>query len=62
MGIHEILKTDASLQKMIISNPSRDELTDYLGARDFRNLFNDGLDRALERRTTIEEVSRVTSV
>ena len=62
MGIHEILKTDGSLQKMIISNPSRDELSDYLAERNFRNLFKDGLDRALERRTTIEEVSRVTSI
>ena len=62
MGIHEILKTDAELQKLIISSPSRDELTDYLDGRDFDDLFDDGLARALERRTTIEEVSRVTSI
>ena len=30
--------------------------------RNYRNLFMDGLDRVLERRTTIEEVSRVTSI
>ena len=62
MGIHEILKTDPDLQKLIISSPSRDELTDYLEQRGFHDLFNDGLARALERRTTIEEVSRVTSI
>ena len=62
MGIHEILKTDPDLQKLIISSPSRDELTEYLEGRGFRNLFADGLARALERRTTIEEVSRVTSI
>ena len=62
MGIHEILKTDPDLQKLIISSPSRDELTEYLESRDFRDLFDDGLDRVLERRTTIEEVSRVTSI
>ncbi len=61
MGIHEILKTDTDLQKLIISSPSRDELSDYLEGRGFRNLFTDGLARAVERRTTIEEVSRVTS-
>ena len=62
MGIHEILKTDTELQKLIISSPSRDELSDYLDGRDFHNLFTDGLVRALERRTTVEEVSRVTSI
>ncbi|MDH3552707.1 MAG: ATPase, T2SS/T4P/T4SS family [Gammaproteobacteria bacterium] len=62
MGIHEILKTDPDLQKLIISGPSRDELSDYLHGRGFRNLFTDGLARVLERRTTIEEVSRVTSI
>jgi type IV pilus assembly protein PilB len=62
MGIHEILKTDGPLQKLIISSPSRDELSDYLAQRHFRDLFADGVERALERRTTIEEVSRVTSI
>lgn len=62
MGIHEVLKTDADLQKLIISSPSRDELTDYLSGRGFQNLYTDGLERALERRTTIEEVARVTSI
>ena len=62
LGIHEILITDPDLQKLIISSPSRDELSAYLGKRDFHNLFQDGLGRALERVTTIEEVSRVTSI
>ena len=62
MGIHEILKTDPELQKLIISSPSRDELSDYLKQRDFHDLFADGLARVLERRTTIEEVARVTSI
>ncbi len=62
MGIHELLSTDGDLQKLIISSPSRDELTEYLDGRDFRNLFHDGLDRVLEKSTTIEEVSRVTSI
>ncbi len=62
IGIHEILKTDPELQKLIISAPSRDELSAYLDQRDFHNLFLDGLGRALDRATTIEEVSRVTSI
>ena len=62
MGIHEALKTDTDLQQLIISSPGRDELTAYLGTRDFRNLFDDGLARVLEKRTTIEEVARVVSI
>jgi type IV pilus assembly protein PilB len=61
MGIHEVLRTDGDLQKLIISRPSRDVLTDFLDQHRFRNLFKDGLSRVLERTTTIEEVSRVTS-
>jgi len=62
MGIHELLRTDGDLQKLIISSPSRDELSDYLNGRGFRDLFKDGLSRALDRHTTIEEVSRVTRI
>ena len=62
MGIHEVLKTDGDLQKLIISSPSRDELSAYLEERDFYNLFQDGLSRVLARKTTIGEVSRVTSI
>ncbi len=62
MGIHEVLETNSDLQKLIISSPSRDELTDFLDGCGFRNLFRDGLARVLESVTTIEEVSRVTSI
>lgn len=62
MGIHEVLKTDGDLQKLIISNPSRDELREYLAQREFHNIFADGLTRVLERTTTIEEISRATSI
>jgi len=47
------------LQKLIIANPSRDNLNDYLAEHKVRRLFDDGLDRALEGVTTIEEISRV---
>ncbi|NNE60625.1 MAG: Flp pilus assembly complex ATPase component TadA, partial [Woeseia sp.] len=62
MGIHEVLETNGDLQKLIISRPSRDVLTEFLDQHKFRNLFKDGLSRVLDRTTTIEEVSRVTSI
>ncbi len=59
LGIHEIIEVDQDLQKLIIANPSRDNLTGYLDDHKIRLLFDDGLDRALEGKTTIEEISRV---
>jgi type IV pilus assembly protein PilB len=61
MGIHETLRTDPDLQRLIISNPSRGELTKYLGIRKARLLFDDGLARVRSGETTVEELMRVTS-
>ncbi len=62
MGVHEIVETNDELQRLIITNPSRDELSEYMQANKVRTLFQDGLDRALEGKTTIEEVSRVVNI
>ncbi len=61
LGIHEIIETDGPLQKLIISNPSRDQLSDYMEEHHIKLLFDDGLDRALQGKTTIEEISRVVN-
>ncbi len=61
MGVHELLETEPVLQRLIISNPSRDELTAYLERRGTRLLFDDGLERVRQGLTTIEEVSRVVN-
>jgi type II secretory ATPase GspE/PulE/Tfp pilus assembly ATPase PilB-like protein len=62
LGIHEVLQTDDGLQRLITTNPTRDELSAYLQQRAFRPLFADGLDHVLAGDTTIEEVSRVINV
>ena len=62
MGIHEILEAKEELQRLITTNPSRDELSRYLKEHDVRTLFYDGLDHVREGRTTIEEISRVINV
>ena len=61
LAIHEILETNNELQRLIISSPSRDELTEYLEAKNVRGLFHDGLDRVLAGLTTAEEVARAIS-
>ena len=62
IAIHETLETDAELQRLIVSNPSKDQLAEFLGARGVSTLFDDGLDRVTRQLTTIEEVGRVVSI
>ncbi len=59
LGIHEVIETDPDLQKLMIANPSRDQLVDYIKKRGTETLFDDGLLRVRAQQTTIEEVSRV---
>ena len=61
IGIHEIIETDTDLQRLIIANASRDELTEYLRQHEVRLLFDDGIDRVLESKTTLEEIWRVVN-
>jgi type IV pilus assembly protein PilB len=61
LAIHELLEVEGDLEKLIMADPSRDQLTQYLKTHDVRTLFEDGLQRVCEQGTTIEEVSRVIS-
>ena len=61
LGIHETLRIDPELQRMIVTNPGKDELMAYVKTHDIPMLFDDGLERVLKQRTTIEEISRVIS-
>jgi type IV pilus assembly protein PilB len=59
LGIHEIIEASAALQRLMARNPTRDELLAFTRAEGYPTLFDDGMQRALEGRTTVEEVSRV---
>ncbi len=59
MGIHEIIEATDELQRLMIKNPSKDELQAFAATTGFVSLFDDGIQRALEGRTTLEEISRV---
>jgi type IV pilus assembly protein PilB len=62
IGIHEILRADEDLQRLVTANPGRDELARYLEERNIKTLFHDGLDHVRRGDTTIEEISRVINV
>ncbi len=59
IAIHETLPVTPELQSLIVANPSRDQLSEYLEAQSFESLFSDGLKRVQEQLTTPEEVARV---
>jgi len=61
MATHEILSVNSGLQKLMVTSPSQDELADYVRDTGMKTLFDDGLARVLQGKTTIEEVSRVVS-
>ncbi len=59
MGIHEVVESSPELQRLMIRSPSQDELQAFAKESGYATLFDDGLQRVLEGRTTLEEVSRV---
>lgn len=59
LGIHEILESTDGLQQLMAKNPTKKELQAFTAAEGYQTLFDDGMKRALEGRTTIEEVARV---
>ncbi len=58
-SIHELLEVDQELQKLIMANPSRDVLSEFIARRDIKTLYDDGLVHVHDGDTTIEEITRV---
>jgi type IV pilus assembly protein PilB len=61
VAIHEILASDAALQRLIVSNPARDELDGFVRERKIETLVHHGVERAIAGETTLEEVLRVVA-
>jgi type IV pilus assembly protein PilB len=61
-AIHELLKVDEALERLVSNNPRREELSAYLREHDVTTLYEDGLLHVLRGETTLEEVSRVINV
>ncbi|MDO8208468.1 MAG: ATPase, T2SS/T4P/T4SS family [Gallionella sp.] len=59
LGIHEIIESSEGLQRLMVKNPNKDELKAFMAAEGYPTMFDDGIERVLGGRTTIEEVSRV---
>ncbi|MEX1031146.1 MAG: GspE/PulE family protein [Paenibacillaceae bacterium] len=59
VGIHEVLEIDHKLKKFIIQSLPEPELEQYLQERSYRTMLYDGLLKARQGITTVEEVLKV---
>ena len=61
IGIHEILKMSESIKSLIITNATSDEIEKQARKEGMLTMFQDGIIKAAQGITTIEEIFRVTS-
>jgi len=57
--ISEVLSVSETMSRMIARNASKEELTQQAVEEGFISMFEDGIHKALEGKTTIEEIYRV---
>ena len=62
IGIFELLILDEDIKKMVIAKTSTDEIKKKAISKGMRTLFADGISKAKDGTTTIEEVLRVTKI
>ena len=60
--ISEVFLTDEKLETLIARNADKSELLQYLKLHGFKNMFMDGLHKAIHGITTLEEVYRVAKL
>lgn len=61
LACHEILTVNPKLQRLIVKNPTQDDLNEFVKESGMKTLYDDGIERALQGKTTLEEVTRVVS-
>lgn len=62
IGIYELADVNRALQAAIVGQASTEDLAKLMDERGYRNLQNDGLLKAMQGLTTLEEVMRITSI
>ncbi len=59
-GIFELLAVNRDVRKTILGMASEDEIMSSARSHGMKNLFENGLEKVLEGKTTLEEIERVT--
>jgi type II secretory ATPase GspE/PulE/Tfp pilus assembly ATPase PilB-like protein len=58
--IDEILAIDEELKKVVVTNPTIDSIKEAAKRQNMVSMLQDGIVKALERKTSLEEIIRVT--
>jgi type II secretory ATPase GspE/PulE/Tfp pilus assembly ATPase PilB-like protein len=61
-GIHEILEMEDALRSLILTNPTIDVIQRHLRERGHKTLRDAGFAKVVEGHTTIEEITRATTL
>jgi type IV pilus assembly protein PilB len=61
VGIHEVLKVGATIKDMIMKGVASDQIQDQARKEGMLTMFEDGIFKAVEGHTSIEEILRVAS-
>ena len=59
LGIYEVMLVTEAIERLTVERKSADEISRVAQAEGMRNLREDGIDKVLQGRTTIEEIARV---
>lgn len=62
MAVQEVLEVDDEIARLILTSRSTDEYVRAAKEQGMRTMFQDGLEKALQGKTTLQEVLRVTAV
>ena len=62
LAIYEILKSDSALQRLMTSNPTQEQLNEYVSLSGMKTLYDDGLEHVLQGETTLDEVDRIITL
>ena len=58
LGIYELVELNQDLQKLILANPSGEQLRDFIAQQNIPTIVSEGIEKVTEGITTLEEVNR----
>ena len=58
LGIYELVELNQDLQKLILTNPSGEQLRDFIARQNIPTIVSEGIEKVTEGITTLEEVKR----
>ena len=58
LGIYELVELNQDLQKLILTNPSGEQLRDFIARQNIPTIVSEGKEKVTEGITTLEEVNR----